>query len=140
MKTLLLLAMLTTGLAPSAASAASELDALRTRCADLQRQVRHLEAENSKLKAAKAGQTPADGQAAAEPSAPAKEAVAAVEGKTHKIQQGETFASIAKKYKVSINSLIAANPTVKPTALRPGQLIRLTAAEPSAAPVPPKSP
>ena len=145
MKTLLLLAMLATGLAPAAATAASDLDTLRARCSDLQRQVRRLEAENTKLKAAaKASQSPADGQTAPEPTAPAKEPVAAVEGKTHKIQAGETFASIAKKYKIPIHSLLAANPTVKPTALRPGQLIHLTATEPAAptehAPAAPKSP
>ena len=51
---------------------------------------------------------------------------AAVSGKSHTISSGETFASISRKHKVSVASLISANPTVKPTALRPGQVIRLS--------------
>ena len=39
-----------------------------------------------------------------------------VVGKTHKIELGETYGSIAKKYRVSVDSLIAANPGVKATA------------------------
>lgn len=65
-------------------------------------------------------------------SAPAP---AASEGKTHKVQAGETYASISRKHRVSINSLVAANPEVKPTALRPGQVIRLSAAKPASAPI-----
>lgn len=134
MKTLLLLGALAIGLAGSEASAASEVDTLRARCAELQRQVRRLESENAKLKAAKAEQASPDARTTADSSAPAKAAATAVEGKTHKIQQGETFASIAKKYHVSTSSLVAANPNVKPTALRPGQVIRLSAHEPAPTP------
>ena len=50
-----------------------------------------------------------------------------VDGPTHTIKAGETFAKIAKQYEVSIDSLITANPTVKPTALRLGQKILLPA-------------
>jgi LysM repeat protein len=50
-----------------------------------------------------------------------------VNGPSHTIQAGETFAKIAKQYEVSIDSLITANPTVKPTALRLGQKILLPA-------------
>lgn len=44
---------------------------------------------------------------------------------SHTIQPGDTYSKIAKQYKVSVDSLIAANPTLKPTALRPGQKILL---------------
>ena len=44
---------------------------------------------------------------------------------THTIQAGDTYTKIAKQYKVSIDSLITANPTLKPNALRPGQKILL---------------
>lgn len=46
-------------------------------------------------------------------------------GKTHTVRQGETFFSIAKKHGVSTTTLVAANPTVKASALRPGQVLHL---------------
>jgi LysM repeat protein len=55
------------------------------------------------------------------------DAPAPVDGPSHTIKAGETFAKIAKQYEVSIDSLITANPTVKPTALRLGQKILLPA-------------
>lgn len=50
----------------------------------------------------------------------------------HKVQSGETFYSIARKHKVSVNTLIAANPNVRPTSLRVGQTLRI---QPGAAPM-----
>ena len=55
--------------------------------------------------------------------------------KTHTVKQGETFSSISRKYKMSTEVLIAANSKIKPTALRPGQIIHLSASAPSAPPV-----
>ena len=52
--------------------------------------------------------------------------------KTHTVQSGETFSSISRKHSVSAETLAAANPTVKATALRPGQVIKLPADAPSA--------
>jgi LysM repeat protein len=48
------------------------------------------------------------------------------EAKTHTVQQGETYSSISRKYKVSTEALIAANPSVKASAMRPGQVIKIT--------------
>jgi LysM repeat protein len=56
-----------------------------------------------------------------------------VAGKTHQAKQGETFYSIGKKYGIPSESLIAANPEIKPTALRPGQVVRLAKPTSSAA-------
>lgn len=53
------------------------------------------------------------------------DAPAPIDGPTHTIKAGETLSKIAKQYDVSIDSLITANPTVKPTALRLGQKIIL---------------
>ena len=64
--------------------------------------------------------------AQAAPSAPKSSA------KTHKVQQGETYFSISKKRGVSTEELIAANPTVKASALRPGQVINLNSEAPAA--------
>lgn len=54
-------------------------------------------------------------------------------GKIHTLQQGETFTSISRKYGISTAQLIAANPSLKPTALRPGQQVKLMAGTPSPA-------
>jgi LysM repeat protein len=44
---------------------------------------------------------------------------------THKVVQGETFYSIAKKHGIPTDKLVAANPTIKPSTLRPGQVVSL---------------
>jgi LysM repeat protein len=46
-------------------------------------------------------------------------------GRTHEVKQGETFYSIGMKYGVSTASLMEANPTIKPSAMRPGQILHL---------------
>lgn len=46
---------------------------------------------------------------------------------THKVKQGETFYSIAKKYGLSVDHLNAANPSVEPRTLRVGQELELVA-------------
>jgi LysM repeat protein len=196
MKPSLLFTTLTMILATPTGFAKSELETLRSLCAEQERQIRQLEDENSQLRsdthpaiapkpqsdlktslktptvaavtatdstytvkagdsldriARKVGMTPeklakANGlkaNAIIQPgqklkvtgSSASATAVAATppatppatrqEGKTHKIQQGETFSSISKKYKVSTATLIAANPSVKPSALRPGQVVRI---------------
>lgn len=45
--------------------------------------------------------------------------------KTHTVKKGETLASIADKYNVSIRDLQAWNPKVKPRTLRPGTTLKL---------------
>jgi LysM repeat protein len=198
MKTTRLLATLSMALATSATFAQSEIETLRARCAEQERQIRLLEDENTKLRseasetqdavssaplaaspalaatpatspiyvvkagdswpkiASSTGFSPETiaklnglkknsmihpGQKLKLPSqstsvssqevnpAPAPEA----SGKTHKIAQGDTFSSISRKYGISTTALIAANPTVKPSALRLGQLISLGAAAPAPA-------
>ena len=102
MKAVILLVMLGVG---SVASGMSELETLRLRCADQQRQIRRLEDANAKLRAAKA----APSEPAAAPTASAVTA-APEAGETHQIKDGETYVSIAKKYGISVASLVAANP------------------------------
>lgn len=63
-------------------------------------------------------------------SAPAVEAakpeVSRFAGKTHTVRQGETYYSISRKYRISMNTLMSANPTIKATSLRPGLVLRLS--------------
>ncbi len=62
-----------------------------------------------------------------EPTPPSKApAVAASDvRKKYTVQDNDTFSSISRKQKVSVASLVAANPSVKPTALHTGQIINL---------------
>ena len=55
----------------------------------------------------------------------------------HTVQSGDTFFSIAKKHGMSTAALIAANPSVKPAALRLGQQINLGTASKTTASTPP---
>lgn len=195
MKPTLLVTTLSMILSASPTFAKSELETLRSRCAEQERQIRQLEDENSRLRsdsgevktpvrqtepkstiqpatavptgssdatytvkpgdsfekiALKVGTSPEKlaktnrlktsaiiqpGQKLMIPgmSAPPKTPPAVVStppaqtenGKTHTIQQGETYGSISKKYRISTAALMTANPQVKATALRPGQVIRL---------------
>lgn len=71
-------------------------------------------------------------------SAPAATAAAPspkTSDKTHTVQSGETFSSISRKHGISAQALAAANPTIKATSLRPGQVIKLRADAPSAPPL-----
>ncbi len=120
MKLISLFAILSMGFPICGASAATELETLRARCIEQERQIQKLETKLAKLQ-------PESAQTAATPAAiVVAETPAAPSGKTHKIQEGETYSHISKKYNVSIESLVAANPSVKPTSLRPGQIIRLS--------------
>jgi len=67
--------------------------------------------------------------AAATPSAPAAAPSPTPNSgsETYVVRDGDTFYSIARKHNVSSESLVAANPSIKPSGLRTGQLIRLTA-------------
>ncbi len=65
--------------------------------------------------------------ASASSSTPApKPSAPAASGGTHKIQPGETFYSISRKYGISSDALMAANPGVKSSALQVGQTLRLS--------------
>lgn len=202
MKATLLFATLSMLLASPTAFAKTELEILRSRCSEQERQIRMLEDENGKLRGdqrAAATSAPARETVAAAPAKPAATptaaatisqpntytvkagdsfgkiarkvntsplklaklnglkptaiirpgqklkvpgsqtavaktapaesapatAVADLSGKTHKVQPGDTYSKISKKHGVSVDSLVAANPSIKPSALRPGQLVNL---------------
>jgi LysM repeat protein len=66
------------------------------------------------------------------PSSLESSATNAAEPPSHTIKAGDNFSKIAKLYGVSVDSLIAANPAVKPTAMRLGQKILLPESEKTA--------
>lgn len=51
---------------------------------------------------------------------------------THTVVSGDTFYKIASKHGLSVDALLAANPNVKPQALRIGQKIQLGVSQPEA--------
>jgi LysM repeat protein len=50
--------------------------------------------------------------------------------KVHRIKQGDTYSSLSRQYKIPVDRLIALNPKIKATALRPGISIRLNSGKP----------
>ena len=133
MNSQLLLVALSWVFGASCLCAKSELETLRSLCAEQERQIRQLEDDNAKLRSLNtlattrsadkpAAALPAATVAAAAPAGPLSSAKAA---RTYPVKDGETFTSISKKFGIPIATLTAANPEVKPTAMRPGQVIRL---------------
>lgn len=55
-------------------------------------------------------------------------------GKTHTVQAGETFTSIAKKYRLSASALAAANPKIQASKMRLGEILKLSDADPVSPP------
>jgi LysM repeat protein len=47
--------------------------------------------------------------------------------KQHVIRPNDTLASIARAHRVRLESILAANPTLKPRRLQPGQTIKIPA-------------
>jgi len=70
---------------------------------------------------------PAASEAKASESAKEGEqkAVASGDQKTYKIQSGDTFAKLAKKFNVSVDAIKAANPSANPSKLKIGQEIAI---------------
>lgn len=86
----------------------------------------------SKLASMRAAPRPAQSPAQASSDAPAQDnaqggnAEPAADGvKIHKIQSGDTFSKLAKKYAVSLSSILNANPDVNPERLKIGQEIKI---------------
>ena len=206
MKPTLLLTLLPLAFSMPQALAKSDLEVLRARCAEQERQIRELEIENAKLRslhdqpqqslhlksastgaaevasaqsaqpagavtnyevrrgdsweriAGKYATTPAAlarlngtqatrmlhaGQKLKVPGTAAKATIAATRAapqpetprpaaKVHLVKQGETFYSIGKKYGISTDSLMAANPDIKASTVRPGLQVKLTQSTPPA--------
>ncbi len=59
---------------------------------------------------------------------------------TYKIQKGDTFSSISRKFNMSVNELSALNPEVVPARLQIGQTLRVSGSVAGATPAPQPSP
>ena len=78
------------------------------------------------------GQTSASGRAtlAASVTGIATAAAPAALQITHTVKTGETAATIARRYGVRLEALLAANPRLNPRRMRPGQTLNIPAASP----------
>ena len=103
----------------------------------MERELNRLKQENQELRAqleafqsqtARASQAPAAPVAFAGAPSPAAESRAAPPVyKQHVIRPNDTLASIARAHRVRLESILAANPTLKPRRLQPGQTIKIPA-------------
>jgi LysM repeat protein len=113
------------------ADAKTELELLQDRCAEQERQIRHLEDENSRLKSVMTTATktpapleaaPAAADAPAESKAPAPAQASPAYGT---VRTGDTLSKVAKRYGTSTATLIKLNKLKNPSMIRPGQKLRL---------------
>ena len=59
---------------------------------------------------------------------------------THTVQTGETVYAIAKKYGITTDAILQANPDLNPSRIHAGDKIRLPSAKPLTSPAAPKAP
>jgi LysM repeat protein len=72
------------------------------------------------------------------PPAPAAAGAAgAPSPRTHTVAKGENLTVIARRYGITLNALMAANPRLSPRRLMPGVPLRIPVAAPSEDPTPP---
>jgi len=146
MKAMLWFAMLSMGLGVPAAAAAekTELETLRVRCAEQERQIRRLEDENQKLRSGSSTQSSKTERTAADSGAPAKATVVAssvpakgtaADATSYTVRPGDTLEKIARKFDCSPEKLAKTNDLKLSSIIRPGQVIRLTTNGPAKSPV-----
>lgn len=128
------------------ANAKSELELLQSRCAEMERQIRALETENSQLKsqvststktvietAKPAAHTEAPATPATKTSAPEPSKAAASTGSSFAtVRAGDTLTKIAKRNGTTADTLVKLNKIKNPAALQVGQKLRLPDKAPTA--------
>jgi LysM repeat protein len=125
------------------ANAKSELELLQDRCAEMERQIRALETENSHLKSQASTSTKtvietAKPAATAETQAPAAEKTTTPEpakaaGPSYAtVRSGDTLGKVAKRNGTTTATLIKLNKLKNPSALQIGQKLRLPDKAPAA--------
>jgi serine/threonine-protein kinase len=102
-----------------AARAASEAEMERSRAA-VEAMREEIEAERERIRREAAGETPPEDADGPE--------------RTHTVEAGDTFTSIAREYDVRPTQLIRANPGIQPRRLRVGDRIRIPGTEAAEAP------
>lgn len=125
-----LLAMAVALLTAPLAFAKSELEVLRVRCAEQERQIRELEEENTKLRdlqgmAPKFSPRPAPAAGAVSESSRSTAAAAAGEGSTYTVRQGDCWESIARRFGTQPDKLASLNSTTSDAMLREGRKLKV---------------
>ncbi|CAN5624031.1 hypothetical protein BH23GEM6_BH23GEM6_03350 [soil metagenome] len=69
--------------------------------------------------------------AASAPAARASAAAATTGSRTHRVEWGDTWLGIARRYSVTSSALASANPDVDPERIRTGQVLRVPGADPA---------
>ncbi|MBN8460217.1 MAG: LysM peptidoglycan-binding domain-containing protein [Verrucomicrobia bacterium] len=143
-----LLTAVTLALVSPLAIAKSELETLRTRCAEQERQIKELEEENSKLRQmnglnSKYATRPVTATAAAQPgaaSAPVAETAThspkATGTATYTVKKGDSWERIARKFGTREDKLADLNGTKSTAMLREGQRIKVPSSAAQEAPAP----
>jgi LysM repeat protein len=119
-----MVAMLSVLLASPAAFADSELETLRIRCNQQQRQILQLEHENTKLRSS--GRETNPGPAKQENFATKTETITtAATGPSYTVKKGDNFDKIARKIGTSPQRLAKANGLTPNSIIRPGQKLKV---------------
>ena len=142
MKPSLLFTMLSVVCTSPSASAKSELETLRSRCTEQERQIHQLEEENTKLRSGdrETRPTPAQTETIAKPT-PKTEAVPAPQtpqptGSSYTVKAGDNLEKIARKISVNAQKLAKYNGMNTNSIIHPGQKLKVPgAAAPSSAQV-----
>jgi LysM repeat protein len=124
MKSTLMLATLSIALICPSAFAKSELEVLRSRCSDQEKQIHHLEGENSRLKGGNHEKRAAVARAKPISNAPSKAKVQASNRPGYTVVAGDSLEKIARKLGTSPRKLGALNGLKASTIIRPGQKLK----------------
>lgn len=137
------LALLTMLALPLAPLEAGELDTLRQRCTEQERQIRELEEENARLRNQLSGdplpavppkETPAPSSTTtATPRATTTATTSAPTSRTHTVKPGETLTKIARQYSVTPEAIIKANRLKDPSVVRVGSKLSIPGTAPASA-------
>jgi LysM repeat protein len=151
MKALGFLAFLPLIAAMPVASAKSELEILRTRCVEQERQIRQLEEENHRLKSDKTPATtasfwsggmhlistaPENPPSSKTSGAPAAEPKKPNSGDTYVVRKGDSLERIADKLNTSTKALAKLNGITTETMLHPGRTLKVPGSAGSTTPKP----
>ncbi len=121
MKSSLLSAMLSVVFVSPSAFAKSELETLRSRCTEQERQIHQLKQENTKLRSADRDTRPSPAKAETVATAPTSPST----GPSYTVKAGDNFDKIARKIGTTPQKLAKANGLTPDSIIRPGQKLKV---------------
>lgn len=125
MKRFLSLATLSMALGTASTLAQSEVEALRARCAEQERQIRQLEEENSKLRGESPSTTPPTSVPKPSSAATPPPVQAAADGTIYIVQAGDSMPKISRKTGAPVNALLKINKLKSGGLIYPGQKLQI---------------